>query len=109
VVLAVNATIKPWLETGEPILDGSPMTSLTKALQRIAAGYAAARNDGIRASLAVVQAKQHEWHALHEDAAICVADGSVEPGARDVIAAAGNVLYDACERIAALTSATLAP
>lgn len=43
-VLAVNDVVKPWLETGVPARDGSPMCNLEQALQRIAESIATAEH-----------------------------------------------------------------
>jgi hypothetical protein len=69
VVLAVNDVIKPWIETGEPIRDGGPMGTLTKALQRIARALADAEDRGRAAERADVMADLHRCAAkLRENA-----------------------------------------
>lgn len=109
VALAVRDVIRPWVETGKLVHDGSPIASLVVALQRIADGFAAAERRGIAASLEVVRTKQLEWHSLHTNAVICVADGSAGESERSVIAAAGNALYEACDRINALLAKVVEP
>lgn len=47
VVLAVNAVIKPWIETGRIITESLPMENLTRALERIASAIRAAYERGL--------------------------------------------------------------
>lgn len=106
VALAVRDTIKPWEETGELVRDGSPTASLTICLARIAKGYADAeargREGGVAASLAAVQARQHEFCALAADAKILEADGSVEANSSALLGAGANALEQACALVDAL-------